>query len=513
MAENPTGSFAVLLNEHADELVNAKFKANITELNTALSFIMDAVSIRTDSADGDIDKAALVEQITSTYAQLAADPANAQYFAIIDKIAAGIGTNVVNIFNVLSTQIAPEVEDLANSIKERAKAILLEKGQEAVANESLQPNFKVMEWDKTLNMIGGLESIHQKYESQYGYAPSGLPADLGFALQMKKRPQITQMNIHPDTKADILERFYEKAGNPSQRKAMLHLYEAVTDTYAFNAVLDTTAGRLYDSPDLPGAIAATCKAIDTLYPMLLVARKIPLNITTETQETLSKNFDALESAFDLMGLGLEAARKNYRNAVVIDKQVLNGDNMQFYKEKLSPELVTKYLRLIYKAGISVPITGISGSLIAEEAADVEAKYAEVEQEQTENAITIQQAALQEAGTEILTSYLAATPEDRLPEGCNLEQFVNANRGLINTYLTQLNASGDSNLQSLLFGFIIEVHYNGTMVKTAHQLMGQEMIRQLEINKDLQSGDMDMIDITVAAKLISKFIVDELVDIN
>ena len=65
--------------------------------------------------------------------------------------------------------------------------------------------------------------------------------------------------------------------------------------------------------------------------MLLVARKIPLNITTEMQETLSKNFDALESAFDLMGLGLEAARKNYRNAVVIDKQVLNGDNMQQFK--------------------------------------------------------------------------------------------------------------------------------------------------------------------------------------
>lgn len=503
------GVLAGYLREEVDQMPNVKFKPEVVDIAPSANAIIGAIDVKTESSAKDaLDKPALLEQVLSSYNSLRACPEHTSYFEAIRSLSSELGTQVTNIFNTLTSVIAPDVEQLINSIKERAHQILLESGNEVVANESLECNFNVMQWSKYFKMLGGIESINSVYQSNYGYPLTYGVSDLTYVMS---KVGIKDIHIHPETKEDILARVMKKAGNAKQRAAVTHFFEMLTDSYSFNTVRGMTLNEIAFASSLGTGVKNICKCLENLRPAAAMFKATPLDITDKMRDDFAENMKSVDQLFNLMGAGLAVARKNYEHALVIDNDMLNGDVAgEFEEAGGTQEDVAKYMRAAFRGQkMEIPALGIDSQTILENKEQVNATYDLESAAKLKNAESIQASAMTQAATEVLEQYLYDVPESSLAEGETKEQFISTNRALISTHVAQLNASADKNLSSMLFSFIINLLYRNTMIGTAHEILGAELIKQAELTNEMGDETIDLAKAVTAAKIISKFITENL----
>lgn len=522
--EIQSASVVDLLSEASDaageKLINVNFKKTV-DISAITKIIEDCVAFKTNESstvddEKPIDTRYVVEQIANAYDGVKKCPEHAQCFDEISTIANKLGENVVNIFNVLSTVINPEVENLVESIKKRTAAILEESGNEIVIQKDIKTdNLSRMTWVIYFNILGGIENLINAYKALYGHDFNYIPADVDFAITNSDL-KIESMNIHPDTRANMLNAVSEKAGNGEQRQAVAFLFDVLTDPFRFDELFKSTVIATLDNKTMSAGLQATCRAVEHLYPVLKFFKETTFDITDEMNNVFSANIDRVETLFKILGFTIAVARYNYKDALMIDVNLINSDNEEkFHEAGGTDEDIVKYMRTFYKdpEHFTLPTVGLTVDEIINTKPNVDERYKIEEQTKLKNSEMLQHSALIQATNEVMEAHLLSTPDEKIPENEDRETFLRYAINKSKAAAAFIMTDGDNNLSSVLFSIIIDLFYHDTILGTAHEMFGEELIKQAKLNDNIDENITSQIDVTVASRIIAKFLVDHVLEIK
>lgn len=522
--EIQSASIVDLLSESIDnsgeKLIGINFKKTV-DISAITKIIEDCVAFKTNESstvddEKPIDTRYIVEQIANAYDSVKKCPEHAKCFEEISTIANKLGENVVNIFNILSTVINPEVENLVESIKKRTAIILEGSGNEILVQKDIKTDtLKRMTWVTYFNILGGIENLINVYNATYGHDFNYLPADVDYAITHSDL-KIELMNIHPETKTSMMNAITEKTGNGTQIQAAFFLFDVITDPFKFDELFKSTVISTIDDKTMSSGLKATCRAVENLYPVLKLFRETTFDITDEMQDVLSANIVRVETLFKILGFTIAAARYNYKDALMIDVELINSDNEEkFHEAGGTDEDIVKYMRTFYKDTeyFTLPTVGITVDEIISAKANVNEQFRIEEQTKLKNAEMLQHSALIQATNEVMESYLLSTPDEKIPENENKESFLRYAINKSKAAAAFIMSDGDNNLSSVLFNIIIDLFYHDTILGTAHEMFGEELIKQAKLNDNIDENIANEIDVTVASRIVSKFLVDHVLEIE
>ena len=517
--EIQSAPIAGLLSEEKDNLIPITFKSTV-DISSITKIIEDCVAFKANSSStvddaNPIDTASIIEQIANAYDGIKKCPEHSACFEDISSIANKLGENINNVFNVLSSVINPEVENLIENIKTKMNDILVANKNEIVINEKLDTShLRRLVWATYLNVLGGIDSLVNSFNAIYGHEPTYQPADLNYALTHTDL-NIESMQIHPETRAAMLNLVLAKAGNAEQKQSIMFLFDTLTDPFRFNELVNSTIGSLLDDRTMSKGLQAICRAIETLYPVVSLFRNTTFDITDEMADVINRNIDRLESLFKIMGIAIAIARYNYKDALMIDVDLINVDNEdKFHEAGGTDEDIVKFMRTFYNnpERFTLPTVGVSVDEIVGAKKNVNERYDLEEQSKLKNAAMIQHSALIQATNEVMEQYLVSIPNEKIPANEDRDTFLRYAVNKVKAASAFIMSDGDNNLSSVLFNIIIDLFYHDTILGTAHEMFGEELIKQVELNSDVDENVTSMIDVTVASRIISKFLVDHIFNI-
>ena len=518
---------ATIVDLLADETDNSIEKLNkinfkkTVDISAITKIIEDCVAFKTNESSSiddekPIDAKYIYEQIANAYDAVKKCPEHEKCFEEISEIANKLGENVFNIFNILSTVINPEVENLVESIKKRTATILEESGNEIVVQKDIKTDaLSRMTWVTYFNILGGIENLINTYKASYGHDFNYTPADVDYAITHSDL-KVELMNIHPKTRADMLTAVSAKAGNGEQRQAVGFLFDVLTDPFRFNELFKSTVIATIDNKTMSAGLQVTCRAVENLYPVLRLFRETTFDITDEMNDVLSANIERVETLFKILGFTIAVARYNYKDALMIDVNLINSDNEdKFHEAGGTDEDIVKYMRIFYKdpEHFTLPTVGLTVDEIVSAKANVDEQFRIEEQTKLKNTEMIQHSALIQATNEVMESYLLSTPAEKIPENEDRELFLKHAINKSKAAAAFIMTDGDNNLCCVLFNIIIDLFYHDTILGTAHEMFGEELIKQAKLNDNIDENITSQIDVTVASRIVSKFLVDHVLDIN
>lgn len=372
-----------------------------------------------------------------------------------------------------------------------------------------------MTWATYINILGGIENLINTYKALYGHDFNYTPADVDYAITHSDL-KVELMNIHPETRSGMLSAVSEKAGNGEQRQAVGFLFDVLTDPFRFNELFKSTVIATIDNKTMSAGLQVTCRAVENLYPVLRLFRETTFDITDEMNDVLSANIERVETLFKILGFTIAAARYNYKDALMIDVNLINSDNEdKFHEAGGSDEDIVKHMRIFYKdpEHFTLPTVGLTVDEIVSAKANVDEQFRIEEQTKLKNTEMIQHSALIQATNEVMESYLLSTPDEKIPENEDKETFLRYAIDKSKAATAFIMTDGDNNLSSVLFNIIIDLFYHDTILGTAHEMFGEELIKQAKLNDNIDENITSQIDVTVASRIVSKFLVDHVLDIN
>lgn len=501
----------------ADDLLtlpNLRFSKGIPDFSEAVDCISEALEIRLGSSSKSTDPSYMAKAITQQVAvkldELRHCPEHARCFDSIYSLVSTLVEKVGNTYNVLRHTIRPEVEALRTAIEEKTVALIREDNQEAVLQEQAEfkGNLPVLNWDVLIAPIGLNPEVICE-------AVSGLTGDDHITPDQSAItraasmwiPKMDPLVFHKDTTDDIIGRWIEKTGRVGDSTKLYYVLTNPQEIAEEFGPLWTMANS--------GAWGAMSEklneVIPTYAPLIPAVKQIPLNVTDAMLEQLHNRFKVLEDTLVMCGFFAICLCAHFREATIIPPGFVNSAHLgELESNHLTNSDLAKYVKVMYTdENRDIPYNGITMAQILENRAAAETGWSQTQSSLAANANMIKLSYLVRAAGIVLTDYLANTDASRLPDGWTIGEFVQKNTNEISVLTGRLNSSADNNLESLLYDFVITVHYPSTMVAVAHQMLGYEVIKQLDISENLGSAETALIDYAVAVRLISSFLVKEL----
>ena len=516
ISSSPLNSTRFLISESFSELPELFFNSGVSEIATAVNAISDAIEIRTaQSATGskETQEHEIVMQVLDAYDRLKTNPEFGAHFHPLSKLANNVGETLVNVFNILKTSVRPEVEALRSSIEGQIRDLLEKEnlGHLVTRQDAPSENFTVLDWDKTLNMFGGTSTIGDTVgEFMGGYNISFSMNDLTTILtgSFLNKPEFS---LNQMTLDDIVRRACEKAPAGFDPNSIKRVMQLITDSYAFNTLQADLLRAAQTTNDFGALLNRLLEELAALYPAYVIVRATPMDVTEAVLEDIMKNLDALYRVLITAAFVLLILRKHYANALVLNLTLINGDTAeQFDSDGGKFEDVAKYLFAFHiTPNIPIPWTGIAASDILQKKEIANNEYTRVTQAQLMQATTIQQTYTARALKSVLTDYIQSADPSRLPEGMSIQRFYESKRGLVHSAAGRLNVSEDMHLDGVLYDFVLSLWYEGTMVKTAHELFGTEIVKQMEASSEMDTQTLALVDARVAAAICANFLVKEI----
>lgn len=505
-------SMRAALNYELNNLPEIRFDPAIAELSCSINAIFDDITVHSNGFRNikDDDQARIEKVLTTVdqqYESLKQCPEHAPYFAKLDTIVNNLGNALINVFNVLQNNVKPEVDDLKQKIAEEATKYFDK--NEVVKNNEIHSIYEVFDWDKYFDQFGGQSSITAAIKDKFNLAPSFTDTDIKVLIT---DPSLKPTAVNVDN--EVSEALTKMVGEDD---VAVKVISTVTGEpfNCYNVLIGElrailSSGKLTDVINLP-TVAAQFK---TLLDKVDVSQ---LNVLDSIRDQIIGNIEAANKVFDFVMYASMVIRKRLADvkALVLTKDVLNGD---FTDEFLSGgntfEDISKHIRVRYFAkNREIPNTGIRMDEI------VEAKEAVGEQFDVDTAAqqlrmtrSAHMAATKAMET-VLMGYLDNVSETRLPTGMTVKQFVRNHAAEVRACVNKLDNTSDNNMEDLLYRFVIDLWYKNTPVASAHNLFGEEVIRQLSINPTLEQKDLDLIDVSVAATVAADFLMKNFIIIK
>lgn len=506
--------FLPMLEDTLDTLPDVLFNPGVTDIATAVNAIGDAMEVRLPMSNMDEKARAseIVRQVIETYDSLKSCPEHVGCFLPLTQLSNNLGTNMINIFNILKSSVRPEVESLKESILGKTTALLEAENLGVLVTPNAEPStdFFIVNWDQYVNRFGGVQSIIDAFKDLTQYGSNLSITDIGIALDSAKF-RIEALQINPETEDDILRRVKERTADEFQRERVDQIYRLITDPYLFNGFVVETLSRSVSSNVYPPIINACIAAIEDIYPVVNIFKSTPLDVTEDLLGRIQSNIEVLLNVFHLIAYLLLVMRKHYTEALIIDVKMINGDVLpNFESEGGSLKDVSIFLQVYYTSKqIGVPFSGIKGREVLETKQDAAALYDQLTNAHLMQASTIKNGVIIRAAREIMADHIQSADPSRLPENTSVEDFFRIKKPLIQIMLNRFDSGEDKHLENILYDFVLSLWYDGTMVQTAHELFGSEIVRQLEASSDIDNETLALVDARVAATICANFIMKEI----
>lgn len=514
VTQNKVGSFAALLAEQANDLPKISFRNNLADLAATINILRDGIKSQINFAavpNNAMRDTAIISEIARVYDNMKSDPAMTMCFNEISSLANKIGVGVAQVFNLLSQDIHPTVENLMQQIDTRMQQVLKESGVAIKSNptNNLRTDFETMQWDDYINRAGGEELICEKFKDITNYGANRSMNDLRTVLTTRNL-KMDKLELDPEASADIINRVNEKVTTENEKMMVSRVFTLLTDPYEFSKLVHETVGVMSESNNITEALRRTMKTLTTMAPIAEVFRKTPFDLVDHVDTKVRNNVDTVLKLMDTLNYSIVVARNHYKNALLISRDLVNGDNVTGYYDKGGNlERLAKYVHLMHtREDRPVPYFGVKASTILG-LENLEDKFTQLTQKElSQNSQTMHHATLV-AARDVMNAYLESTPAERIPEAMSREAFVKFRRPLIESELNHWDMTKDANLESVMYDFVIDTHYAGTAVKMVHEMMGKEVIRQLRVTSELNENNLAIVDATVAARMVTKFLFEKL----
>lgn len=507
-------SFTPYLEMSLHDLPELSFKSGLNDISNSVDAIGNLVELcipenkmqLSDKMEAIVNKTAItMEAMRNTQEYY-------PYFKSLDKLSSKLGENVLAIFNVLKDEVQPQVESLKEAVLKLRQEKLEADNKTVILtnNPKINTDFTTLDWDLYINRVGGPQHIVDEFKRiTGGYGANFDFSDIRGAL---RHLIVDEIKLDPKALADCQNRLHT-VSNVVPAQEIDHLFEMILDPYTFSAALHS-----YTDKCLHTNLFADC--INTIVPVLdhqhdLVARfkNIALNLPEEYIDKIHVNMDKLLDLQMVCAYEFMILRKHFGSAILIDKKTINKDLYpDFQSRKGDLDKLGKYLA-VYMNASEVADTGVTIDQIEEVDDTLDENWTEMVASFTKNSNSILRQYNLLSLRDTLHTYLKSIPVDKLPEGMNNEQFYLLKKHLINAYCNALDANADNNLENVLYSFVIDTYYDGTMVGTAHRLFGTEMVNQIRNNNTLDDASYGLIDAKVAAAICATFIVNELCDVK
>ena len=521
ISAQPLGSFRYLLEESLAGLPNIYFNPNVSEIATAVNTLGDAIEIRTQFSNGNNNDAAndIVRQVLESYDALKSNPEFSSCFHPLSKLSNNIGESLVSIFNLLRTGVRPEVESLRESIDGRMTQLMEQENLTALVtpNAEINTDYTFLDWDSIINSQGGAEIIASAIKEYLnGYTPTFGINDLTVLLNSSLLT-IKDLAIDPDTAADIRDRVSEKVAGAADGQQIQFIMELITSPYAFDRLVASHLRSALTTTEYASLLGNLIDVVETMNPLLDVFKSTPLNISEELLSDIQSNLDVLKKFTTICAYLLLIMRRHYSAALVIDVNLINSDSVEeFTNAGGTFEDISHYLQAFYiggKKNIPIPFRGISGADILDKKELAASEYSQMTQTHLLQASSIRHAVMARALKSVLTDYIQSADSSRIPEQMSIEEFYNSKKHLVQRAMNRLGVTEDQHLDNVLYDFILTLWYDDSMVKTAHELFGAEIIRQMEASSDLNSETLALVDARVAAAICANFLVKEIFQVK
>lgn len=515
----PNNVIGALVAPEFNELPDIRFRDDAGSFTSAVNAIGDAIELRTTATikNENIDQfvSTIVNQTAIKYEALKQDASYAYAFEPIVQLAGSLSEKVQSVFNVLRYTVKPEMDNLKDAIRSRTEINLKANNMPVFTSApDITANFRTFEWAPLLSAVGGVGELPEIFKSITGVEPSDSIADLGVAMNCGKL-EIKQLDINADTKKDIIERLtnsdvYRIAVSGS---SVEHIYDLFTDVWTYNNTLKNVIWKAYSTNDTCDTVLK-CENAIKLMEVIYEVKKVPLDVSAELLDSIQSNLDAIIATIQIAGYALLKAENMYKDnhAILMGETLINGDLVdEMTTSGITLEDIYKHHYILVKVPEAIiPATGISLETISDHREQVNQKYDEIV-----NGLQVQFEFIRHDYTvramqEVLREYLENTDATRLPEGVNIDNFVTTKAQYIQVATGCLGTNADDNLEAVLYDFIINVHFNNSITKTAHKLLGSELIKQMNAKSDLNEVDFIKVSATVATKIIAQFLANEIV---
>lgn len=507
--------------ESHEECPNLRFKTGLVDLGSSIRFITDLISLKLpNELDRDGNIPIIISQVFRQYQEFRDTPEYSEYFRSIDTLISNITESVTNVFNILKFSVKPEVDGLKELILKRYEerssdardSIYLFKEETVSAM-----NFKLLNWDYYLNILGGYDIISSYFKEQTGMEfqvheriINTLQQVVGYSIPTLEFDEVTLADIIARWKAAIAEHTTSNTEDLTAPATIEQLIRFVVNRYEFDYLQKSILGAINNN-DAEVAIQTLTTNIETYYPLLLILPKVPINVTDEMMAAIVSNIETMKNLMLFCGVALVSLREHFKESYLLTTNQVNGDTQDEFESKGgTSELLSKFVYLNHIApNIAIPYYGVSVEAILSQKENTEKLFNEKKLASIAKFNSDKMFGIVAAAREILEEHLANTDETRLPKDMSLEEFTKYHANTVNTYLNLIDTSEGNHLESMLYEFVVNLWYDGTMVQTAHKLFGTLLIKQLEASQELDSAAMSLIDVRVASILASRFVFNEL----
>ena len=509
--------YSPMLVDELNTLPELFFNDAATEIGAAVNTIGESIELRMALTNLDTENKARViaEQVLNAYDGLKQCPEHRACFLPLSKLSSQIGAEITNVFTILRNNVRPEVDMLLEAINQKMQEYVTDENKEIAINPEAKTNtaqMLVLDWDQMFSTFGGEEILADTYKDLTKLDGTRGIVDLRELLAMGVLTQ-NPIQLVDSAAQEVQGRILDalKSSDVETQEAVKAVYNLITDPYDYSALVAHTLGELVRSNDYASAVTKIKDSLFYLRGVLQVYKVTPQNLSDTVNAQFVNNIQNVENLLYMMGYALVILRDHYKDALIIDYKLLNGDQFQAYEENGgSMDDVVKFIHTLYeKPGIPIPMDGIDADKVKSVKNEVDEKYDSLLSSYTLQAASIKYNATVKAARDILNLYIQDTDESRLPEGVSAESFWRMKRPLVNNILNRYDTDEDSNLEVLLYDFVISMWYDGTMVRTVHEMFGREVIKQLEASQDIDNETVALMDATVASSVVAQFLMNSI----
>lgn len=493
------------------DLPDVIFKSSLVDVAQAVNTLGDLVELKVlpDHPEAEHDR--IVHQVLKQYDALKSCPQHHAIFAMLNKVASSLGENIASVFQILQTSVHPEVEALHERVMEKVNLVFQENkdSMPLLRDPSENMTFDTVSFTSIIDSFGGLNEVLQTIRDMTGYDPSLSLTDLATIVNIVQ-PQIDDLSIHEETKSDILRRVKEKFDGKEADSDIEKMFLLLTDSYEFKTFVKKYLVNPTEGNDHAAMLQANIAAYMINMPMVEVFQSTPFNISDDLMDRLHANISRMQSVMHLLKYSICIFAQMFQNVLILSETLVNQDMlMKFYEQGGKKEDILRFIYIFYVSkNILVPSSGISMEEVQQEIPRVTEEFVKFQTTQQMNFASIRRDTFVTSLKDTLMEYLASVEESRLPEGMSLEMFVESKKYLVSQCANTLAVHDETYLENALFTFIIELWYDNTIIRTAHELFGTETLRQLEVSTELSEDQLRLVDARVAAALAAKFVVSQ-----
>lgn len=501
---NVPGSSTMIsvLQEKITELPDLNFK-RFSDLEWSMDTLGDAIELRLPVSNMTTSESAgiIVSQVGSIFNSLLNKREARDFFSALNRLGDSIGENICDVFNILKTSISPEVQNLKEqilSLAETGTPDAVPLSRIAKYEHDYAIDFEYVDWDDCLHKLGSRDDLIASITENTGVSISSSPTISELKSVCRNADFLGTdygFSIDSDTHTEIVQRLENRFVQPEVANELI---EILTTRYGANTLINNTVYRLISKTEHSDALRSCIDAIDKFYIPILEVMNNPFNVSDEVAHSLKDNAAKMQFLFYVIGLAVMSLREHYKDSIIISKSMLNKDLANGTREetqKLSAYLIVRHI----EPGYEIPMSGISLDTI-EKDHQVDSDFDRLIRDTKKQIDGIFAASLVHAVKQVLNEYIENDSE--CTEQCKY---------LIRNAVNQLTIGdgGDNGLENSLYTFLIDLKYRDTIVGSAHRLFSIHTLRTFDTNSEITDGDAKLINVSVAARLATEFVLNNL----